>query len=613
MTEQLIVSAGVACTVALVLTPLVRLVALRLGLVAEPRPDRWHVRPTATFGGVAIFIAVVCGLLAGLAVAPGGVGAWVDRLGPRTIGILGAAVLMFVAGVLDDRYELRASSKLILQGIAGAVLITSGVVYPVTELPAVNMIVTMLWFLGLTNALNLLDNMDGAAVGVSAIAALFLALTFFRQGELMLATVCLALAGGALGFLPYNFHAASIFMGDSGSLFIGALLAGLGAAFPSSAASSIIPVLFVPLLIVIIPILDTSLIAVTRAVAGRSIVRGGRDHAAHRLVAVGLSERQVALLFYGFAIVGGVGAMGLMTSNTPFVNWLVALFLVALLPLAAYLAHFHVYEPHETRPKRRMTVLINDLLYKRRALEVLFDMAIFAVAYQGAYYLRWDGVLDVTQRTSLEATVALAVVSKSVAFGLLGVYRGSWRQITLTDAARLTKATALGMVITAILIAFVFERSALGPGIFIMDGVLALILTTLARSSFRLLDTWRHAAESAGAPVVIYGSGRFGELLVREMINNPALGLRPVGFVDDDPVRHGRLVHGLPVFGSLEALRHVMKQRPDLKLVLGIKELPQERLLKVQQTCGHYGVELLRLRMELEPVGWMRASPERTA
>jgi UDP-GlcNAc:undecaprenyl-phosphate GlcNAc-1-phosphate transferase len=147
-----------------------------------------------------------------------------------------------------------------------------------------------------------------------------------------------------------------------------------------------------------------------------------------------------------------------------------------------------------------------------------------------------------------------------------------------------------------------------------MDGLLALILTTLARSSFRLLDTWRHAAESAGAPVVIYGSGRFGELLVREMINNPALGLRPVGFVDDDPVRHGRLVHGLPVFGPMEALRHVMKQRPDLKLVLGIKDIPQERLLKVQQTCSHYGVELLRLRMELEPVGWLRsAAPERSA
>ena len=613
MTLQLMISAGVAFALAFLLTPLVRKLALRAGLVAHPRPDRWHVRPTATFGGVAIFIAVIAGITVGLAATPGGLADAIDRLGVRTLGILGAAVLMFIAGVLDDRYELRASSKLIVQGIAGAVLITAGVVYPVTDLPAVNMIVTMVWFLGLTNALNLLDNMDGAAIGVSAIAALFLALTFFRQGELMLASVCLALAGGALGFLPYNFHAASIFMGDSGSLFVGALLAGLGAAFPSSAASSIIPVLFVPLLIVIIPILDTSLVAFTRALAGRSIVRGGRDHAAHRLVALGLSERQVALLFYGFAIVGGLGAMGLMASSTPFVNWLVALFLVALLPLAAYLAHFHVYEPHETRPQRRMTVLINDLLYKRRALEVLFDMAIFAVAYQGAYYLRWDGVLDGEQRATLEGTLALAVISKSIAFGLLGVYRGSWRQITLTDAARLTKASALGMVITAILIAFVFERSTLGPGIFIMDGLLALVLTTLARSSFRLLETWRHEVESAGMPVVIYGSGRFAELIVRELVANPALGLRPVGFIDDDPVRHGRLVHGLPVFGPLDSLRHVALQRPDLQLVIGIKDLPQERMLKVQQMCAHSGMELLRLRLELEPVSWLRSVPGRSA
>src|SRR5687767_4079448 len=212
---------------------------------------------------------------------------------------------MFLTGLVDDRFHLRPSSKLVMQALAAAIVVTAGVVYPLTPWTSVNSLATVFWFIALTNALNLLDNMDGVAAGVAALAALFLAITFGIQGgggELV--ALSAALAGAALGFLPYNFHPASIFMGDSGSLFLGALIASVGAAYPSSASVSIVPVLFVPVFIAVIPILDTLLVTVTRTLAGRPISSGGRDHTAHRLVALGLRERQVAMMLYAFAIAG---------------------------------------------------------------------------------------------------------------------------------------------------------------------------------------------------------------------------------------------------------------------------------------------------------------------
>ncbi|MDP9347689.1 MAG: hypothetical protein M3P24_00865, partial [Gemmatimonadota bacterium] len=504
-------------------------------------------------------------------------------------------------GLADDRYKLRPATKLIFQSLAAAILISFGVLYPVTPWTIVNVLVTFFWFLALTNALNLLDNMDGVAVGVAGIAALFLAATFVLEGAWMLGAVCLALAGAAFGFLPYNFHRASIFMGDSGSLFIGALLSGMGAAYPGTASASIVSVLSVPALIVVIPILDTFLVTVARTLAGRPISVGGRDHTSHRLVAMGLSERQVALLLYGFAACGGVLAILLRGASPGFAFVLGATFLVGLLLMAAYLGRMHTYAPGEWS-SRRVTLLLTDLVHKRRAFEVVLDIILFALAYQCAYLLRWDGAPPPEQGALFERTLALAVVAKSASFGIVGAYRGTWHHLSIPDVHRLLRATALGSLVAFVGLSFVFPGGTFSRGVIVIDGLLAALFVVGARASFRSLDHVRHSLHLEGVPALLYGAGKGGELLLREVLSNADLALKPLGFLDDNPGKWGRLIHGYPVLGGVEDVSRLVARRGVQKILVCSNKVTQENLGLLRRACRELDVEVLRLHLELLPL-----------
>src|SRR5882757_5930892 len=269
MTRQFLISvtvAGVAALVAsLAMTPLVRAFARRIGAVAKPKADRWHTKPTAMMGGVAIVIAVI-----------------------------GPALALFLVGLTDDFFHIKPYQKLIGQLLGASAVVWFGLVLPWTPYSTVNMLITLFWLVGITNAVNMLDNMDGLAAGVSAIAAAFLALNFIANQQWLEAVMLATFAGALLGFLLYNHHPASIFMGDCGSMFVGfflassALLSGTG----GGRSRSVVAVLAVPVLVLLVPIFDTAFVTLMRKKAGRSASQGGRDHTSHRLVALGLSEKR---------------------------------------------------------------------------------------------------------------------------------------------------------------------------------------------------------------------------------------------------------------------------------------------------------------------------------
>src|SRR5881394_1519073 len=210
---------GVSLVAALIFTPVARALARRVGAVTEPSCDRWQKPPTPLFGGVAIALATVAGLVtASLIVGDG----WAVRLvgtGARpALGLAISAVLMLIVGLVDDLWSMRPPVKFLLQILAGVSLLSLGGVLQLTQSYVVNAVATLFWFVALTNAFNLLDGLDGIAAGIAAIAAFFLGLTFARQGAWAHAAFTWALTGAALGFLRYNFNPASIFLGDAGSL-----------------------------------------------------------------------------------------------------------------------------------------------------------------------------------------------------------------------------------------------------------------------------------------------------------------------------------------------------------------------------------------------------------
>ena len=285
----LLVVFALALAGTLVATPLARRLAWRLGVTAQPSANRFHSRPTPLLGGLAIYAAVIL-VMAGAA----------GRTEIRELaGILGGASLVALLGAWDDRRPLSPYAKLAGEAVAAGVLIASGVQVSLLGQrlggslgTAADLALTLLWVVALTNAANLLDNMDGALAGVTLVAASAIALLAQGCGQLLVAPLAAALAGACLGFLAYNRSPASIFMGDAGSLFLGFVLAALGIKlrFPgqSPAASWMVPVLALA-----IPLFDTLLVVLSRLRRGLNPLKhGGKDHLAHRLVAGGASPRE---------------------------------------------------------------------------------------------------------------------------------------------------------------------------------------------------------------------------------------------------------------------------------------------------------------------------------
>lgn len=289
------------------LTPLLRRAALRAGFLDEPRPYKLHREPVALLGGVGIYFSFVFSIMAS------------SDLEKPLLGILLGSSLLLLLGLADDRWEMSPQVKLIGQGVAALVAIAFGIEVSFLGTPYLNVPLTLLWVVGIINAFNLLDNMDGLSAGVALIAASTFAVLAIRYAEvgpeqLPTSMAAATLAGSCLGFLRYNFKPASIFMGDAGSMILGYILAAL-AALGSWRSPTTPTSILIPLLVLAYPIFDTTLVTILRWRAGRPIFQGGKDHSSHRLVSLGLGEMEVVLLIYLFSLSQALTA-ALITSIT---------------------------------------------------------------------------------------------------------------------------------------------------------------------------------------------------------------------------------------------------------------------------------------------------------
>lgn len=325
---------GTSFILALLLTPLAARLAQRTGAVAKAKNDRWHSRPTPMLGGIAFTVAALAA-----------VAMFVPLRREYAVVIAGSAGL-FVTGLIDDFLHIRPYQKLIGQLVFAVLVVSFGLVLPWTPYSTLNLFITLFWLVGITNAVNMLDNMDGLAAGVSAIAAIFLALNFLQNQQPPGALMLIALAGALGGFLVHNRHPASIFMGDCGSMFIGFLLASMAVAthMGGGRSRSIIAVLAVPVLVLVVPIFDTTFVTVMRKLAGRAASQGGRDHTSHRLVALGLSERHAVWMLYSFAAAAGM--IAILVRKAPLVLSVgaIGLFTLVLALTGIRLARVRVYE-----------------------------------------------------------------------------------------------------------------------------------------------------------------------------------------------------------------------------------------------------------------------------
>ena len=304
MSVYLLVFAG-AVVLTIGMTPLARWLAPRLGVMDSPAARKVHRRPVPRLGGAAITLAVIAAaLLLG------------ERYNFAQFGtiLIGATGVSFL-GLIDDRWGLRPLVKLIGQILAALLLVASGIHVGTFGHPVLNGIATVVWVVVITNSINLLDNMDGLAGGVAAIAAAHFALMCFFSGQYLVGALSIAVMGACLGFLFYNLSPANIFMGDSGALFLGYVLAALGIKlrFPENVT---FVTWMVPVLVMGLPIFDTTLVVLSRLRRRRNpLTTPGRDHVSHRLVAAGMTQREAVLLLYVVAFVLGLLALFVTQAN----------------------------------------------------------------------------------------------------------------------------------------------------------------------------------------------------------------------------------------------------------------------------------------------------------
>jgi UDP-GlcNAc:undecaprenyl-phosphate GlcNAc-1-phosphate transferase len=580
-----------AFLVALCLIPVARRLSLRTGLVASPRKDRWHKTPTPKMGGLAIFGGYLAGVLVGYA-AGGGI-RWELILAPG---------LVFALGLLDDYRQLAPTTKLLGQILAASLVVFFGYTIDFFEWSILNVILTFVWVVGITNAINLLDNMDGLAAGISLIAAILLSLLFIDGGNPTLLIASLALAGSVAAFLIFNFPPASIFMGDSGSLFLGYTLAAIAIA-RAPRASNVFAVLGVPVLIFLLPIIDTLLVTITRLLRGQSPAQGGSDHTSHRLVAFGLSERGAVLALYAIAILAGIAGTVLETLDYGLSLVLVPMLLVSLALAAAYLGRLKVVSA-EPAPKGAISRVIVELTFRRRILEIFLDFILISVAYYMAFWVSSGFSLDAETLDFVFRTLPVAFAGIYLSYFLFGVYRGVWRYAGVDELFRYLLAVLGGSASVAVILNILFPDVEIAPGVFVLFGVFLLSGLVASRFSFLVLDRvyGRQASKGQESSVLIFGAGDTGEMALRWILMNPGVGYRPVGFIDDDPFKRGRRIQGVYVLGGVGDLEKILNDRQVDGIILTPDggEGVSETLLQALEVSRDKGVWVRKLRFEFE-------------
>ena len=575
-------------------------------LVSRPSTERWSAHTTPALGGIGIYLGVACGTLAAVA-------AGATHLGPELGGVLAGITVVFLAGLADDLFSLPPLAKLAAQGGAAAIVLSTGLKVEIISNPVVATTLAVIWIVGMTNAFNLLDNMDGLAASLAGIASILFAVdALTSHPSHTVLVLALAVAASCAGFLPFNLRpgtAAAVFMGDSGAQLLGFSLACFGLASSWKGASTTVATLLLPILILAVPILDTTLVTLVRLLEGRPISQGGRDHTSHRLVYSGLTEkRAVVLLTVLSALLGATSLAYNVLDNAQFT-------LVGVLLTFAVLVQFASFLSAIERQRGELPeggIMRSFVAYRRRLLEMLIDFMLIAASFAISYFMFVEGNGTNYQRYVAEISLAVIVGFRYALFIPFGLYRGVWRYAGARDAAAIV-AAVVGSEILAF--AFIVATRPIGDfprGIYVTDALICLVLVGASRfwerGIVRALQSF--GGRGARKRTLIVGAGRGGRSLLRELRETP--GEVVVGFVDDDAELRGRRLQGVPVLGSLLDLDAVLERtQPDTVLVT-IPDAPRDRLDHVVSACSFASVpcRFVRRQLDLDPRVVLETTPE---
>ena len=596
----LVLPAVAAGAVAFALTPLTARLAVRVGAIDVPGRRKTHAEPTPRLGGLAVVGAIAATWAAAV---------WLFGISlPRelSLGLIAGGLPILAVSVVDDIRGVRPSRKFLVHVAGASIAVASGVALGDVvhlfdagiHLGVWAVPLSVLWLVGVTNAFNVIDGLDGLSAGLALIASLCMAAVFAIVGQPIMAGASLALAGALAGFLPFNVHPARLFLGDSGATAIGFCLGAFalkGGSTLSSGFAALIPVLIMGL-----PIADT-LIAIARRTIGRLERRRGgvfhadRNHIHHRLLAHGVDHGRAVLILYGAGFVCAVGAFGSLFLQTRHA----ALFIAAVLIAGAVGVRRLQYDEFALIRRGTMLRVYESPVVKTSMFVVFADLAMSGVAAYLALGLKLDVWNPAETGQALMDLVAVFAPLTALCFWYTGMYRGSWRVAGVADLAR--AGGAAGAVALAGAVVHPLVSSVPQPvSVFLIYGLVAVILVTGSRASYVVLRTSQRRASHRGNPVLVYGAGKHGIAAVQELFENPATGLKPIGFIDDAPGKTGKLVNGLPVLGRSYEIETLITAHGARAVVVASPAVPPDCHIRIVQASQRLGIHLFRMHVQLD-------------
>jgi UDP-GlcNAc:undecaprenyl-phosphate GlcNAc-1-phosphate transferase len=371
----------------------------------------------------------------------------------------------------------------------------------------------------------------------------------------------------------------------------------------------------IPLLVFGLPIVDTLLAMVRRCVGSlrmlnapkatlreqirvaKSMFEADQKHIHHRLIALGFSHRNAVLVLYALAL--GLSSLALLSVLAQYRNAGIILIAVGL---ATYIG-IRKLGYDEIAFLRTGTLLhwYESLTFNRRFFLGFIDLTLITAAYWGAFVLHDDLPWHTELKAWYIGTFPLVLVVQLACLYALGLYRGVWRAAAICDLIRIVAVVPMAVTVSYI-VAMVSPPPVETLRVFLLDALLLSALVVGVRSTYRVLDYMLQCAHVTGEPTLIYGAGRGGQLVLRELRQNPDLGLRPIGFLDDDPRLQGRVVHGIPVLGSITSLCSIIEAQPISYLITSSSKIKRESLGQVISLCQERRIPMLQAHLKLEPV-----------
>lgn len=613
----------VSAILSLLLTPLAMRLAFVIGAVDKPDKRKIHKGVMPRLGGVAAFISFGFTLVLAHFLFPHLRLAEVIAKGDWQMVAASFAIILAL-GVCDDIWSLKAGQKFLVQLLAGSLVYVAGFrILQITDpfgggllsLGILSYPLTVLWVVGITNAFNLIDGLDGLASGIALIAGLTITAISVFHRDVETATVSLAFVGAVFGFLRYNFNPARIFLGDSGSLFLGFTLAVLS--IESSTKGSTAFSVIVPLLVLGVPIMDTMLAMFRRILKSslpgerssgvtpgkklHSMFLPDKRHIHHQLIERGLSHRDAVIVLYIVSCAFGLCAF-LVTAGS--LN--TSLLLIAV----AVVIEFGVRK----LGYREMAFIKNGLLlkfYSRAFLDsaapqvVLDTLSVFA-AFLLAHLLTAPDHLSAALWRLWAFAIIIVATIQLFAFIFGGLYKRDVSLFGLGDLVQILKSAFGGVVGTAI----VFAALPIFPDRMRIGEFVALdfyFLTTLvvgSRFAFHALNYVFHREPIEGRRSIIYGADRNGLITLQSLIaQSGGRGISPAGFLDDDPKLEGRFLDGYPIYGGHWKLEGLIRRMNVCEIVVASQSLNPLVLVRITKTANECGIPIRLSQMKFELVG----------